>query len=610
MSERSEFSAEQKQYLQGFVAGADALRDRGGLPTFAATLGLFANGTSPPTNGASAPGASLARAGIEDIHRSAQDRFLADGKKLVPEEQAKRDKNPFEMWDEMRAAAAADRFPKGTDVFLYKFHGLFFVAPAQNAFMCRLRFPGGLSNAHQLRGIADIAERCGAGHTDITTRANLQIREVAARHALDVITSLEDLGIITRGAGSDNIRNVTGTPTAGIDPQEIIDTGPVCREMHHFICHHREMYGLPRKFNIAFDGGGMISALADTNDIGFMAVRVGEGQEVPAGIYFRMELGGITGHKDFARDTGILLRPEECVPVAAAVVRVFIEHGDRTDRRKARLKYVLDRFGLEKYLEETQKHLKFPLRQFPLDCCEPRGPVARLAHVGFHPQRQEGRWYVGVVLPVGRMRVDQMRALADIAQRFGSGSIRWTVWQNLIISDIPTESMPDVKRAIEAAGLHWSATNVRAGLVACTGSAGCKYAASNTKRHAMEIADYLENRVAMDQPLNIHVTGCHNSCAQHYIGDIGLLATKVSVGEEMIEGYHVYIGGAYGEQRNIGRELYRDVVADEVPPLVQRMLLGYMAHRAAPEESFFDYTRRHSTETLLQHFEAALPAVT
>jgi ferredoxin-nitrite reductase len=323
-----------------------------------------------------------------------------------------------------------------------------------------------------------------------------------------------------------------------------------------------------------------------------------------------MELSGITGHKDFARDTGILLRPEECVPVAAAVVRVFIEHGDRTDRRKARLKYVLDRFGLEKYLEETQKHLKFPLRQFPLDCCEPRGPVARLAHVGFHPQRQEGRWYVGVVLPVGRMRVDQMRALADIAQRFGSGSIRWTVWQNLIISDIPTESMPDVKRAIEAAGLHWSATNVRAGLVACTGSAGCKYAASNTKRHAMEIADYLENRVAMDQPLNIHVTGCHNSCAQHYIGDIGLLATKVSVGEEMIEGYHVYIGGAYGEQRNIGRELYRDVVADEVPPLVQRMLLGYMAHRAAPEESFFDYTRRHSTETLLQHFEAALPAVT
>ena len=286
MSELSEFSAEQKQYLQGFVAGADALRDRRGLATFAATLGIAANGSPPIANGSASQGASAARGGVEDIHRISQDRFLADGKKLVPEEQAKRDKNPFEMWDEMRVAATEDRFPKGTDVFLYKFHGLFFVAPAQNAFMCRLRLPGGLSNAHQLRGVADIAERCGAGHADVTTRANLQIREIAARHALDVITSLEDLGIITRGAGADNIRNVTGTPTAGIDPQEIIDTGPLCREMHHYICHHREMYGLPRKFNIAFDGGGTISALADTNDIGFMAVSVGSGQEVPAGSLF------------------------------------------------------------------------------------------------------------------------------------------------------------------------------------------------------------------------------------------------------------------------------------------------------------------------------------
>ena len=294
--------------------------------------------------------------------------------------------------------------------------------------------------------------------------------------------------------------------------------------------------------------------------------------------------------------------------MAAAVVRVFIEHGDRTDRKKARLKYVLDRFGLERYLEETQKHLKFPLRKFPLDRCDPRGPVARLAHVGFHPQVQEGRWYVGVVLPVGRMRADQMRALADIAQRYGSGSIRWTVWQNLIISDIPTKSIPEVKQAIEAAGLHWSATNVRAGLVACTGSAGCKFAASNTKRHATAIADYLENRVALDQPLNIHVTGCHHSCAQHYIGDIGLLATKVSISdEEMVEGYHVYVGGAYGEQRNIGRELYRDIVADQLLPLIERMLLGYVAHRASADESFHDYTRRQPTETLLQHFEAASP---
>ncbi len=605
MSEQAAFSEEQKQYLQGFVTGSDALRAHRGLPTFAATLGVTTNGNGTPAAGNAV--SSPARVGAEDIHRQAQDRTIAAGGKLVAEEQAKRDKNPFEMWDQMRTAADEGKFPKGTDVFLYKFHGLFYVAPAQDAFMCRLRFPGGLSNAHQLRGIADIAERLAAGHADITTRANVQIREVPAKNALAVITSLEELGIVTRGAGADNIRNVTGTPTAGIDPQELIDTAPLCREMHHYITHHREMYGLPRKFNIAFDGGGTISSLADTNDIGFMAVRVGPGQSVPAGVYFRMELGGITGHKDFARDTGILLKPEECIPVAAAVVRVFIDNGDRTDRKKARLKYVLDRFGLEKYIEEAQKLLPAPLVKFPLECCEPRGPVARLAHVGFHPQRQEGLHYVGVVLPVGRMQAAQMRALAEIANRYGSGSIRWTVWQNLLISDIPTDKIPAVKQALEAAGLHWSATNVRAGLVACTGNAGCKFAATHTKRHGLAIADYLEHRVVLDQPLNIHVTGCPNSCAQHYIGDIGLLATKVAVGEEMVEGYHIYVGGAYGEQRGVGRELYKNVVADDVPPLIERMLLGYLNHRKTPDETFLDYSRREPTEALLKHFQAEQP---
>ena len=231
--------------------------------------------------------------------------------------------------------------------------------------------------------------------------------------------------------------------------------------------------------------------------------------------------------------------------------------------------------------------------------------MARLAHVGFHPQRQAGRWYVGVVLPVGRMRVEQMRALADIAERFGSGSIRWTVWQNLIISDIPTENIPEVKRAIEAAGLHWSATNVRAGLVACTGNAGCKYSASNTKRHAMAIADYLEDRVAA------------GSAAQHPRDRLppfvrpALHRRHRAAGHQGVRSARTWSraitstsAAAYGEQRNIGRELYRDIVADEVPPLVERMLLGYMAHRAAPEESFHDYTRRQPTETLLATFRS------
>ena len=598
------FTEEQQHYLQGFVAGAEAARSLRGLPTFAARLGL-----APAASGSAAPpaGAEARPARAEDIHRAMQDRFLAEGKKLTPEEKAKREKNPFEMWDEMRASAEAGKFPKGTDVFLYKYHGLFFVAPAQNSFMCRLRFAGGMTNSHQLRGIAEIAERWAGGYADVTTRANLQLREIQAADATSVVMALTDLGVIHRGSGADNIRNITASPTAGIDAQELIDTWPLAREMHHYILQHREMYGLPRKFNIAFDGGGTISALADTNDIGFMAVRVEEGHDVPPGVYFRMELGGITGHKDFARDCGVLLRPEECVPVAAAVVRVFIEHGDRTDRTKARLKYVLDRFGLEKYLAETQKHLPVSLRNFPLEKCVARGPVQPLAHVGVHAQR-DGKRYVGVVLPVGRLKATQIRGLAAIADRYGSGTIHLTVWQNLLISDIEAADIERVQQEIERLGLHWSATNVRAGLVACTGNAGCKFAASNTKSHALAIAEYLDSRLTLDVPLNIHLTGCHHSCAQHYIGDIGLLATKVPSGEEQIEGYHVFLGGGYGENRAIGREIYKNIPAEELPPKIEQMLLAYLANRRDDEETFREFTRRFDAEGLLRMFDSVAAA--
>lgn len=596
-----EFSDDQKQYLQGFVSGAAVARAARGLPTFAATLGL-----AP----ADLPGKpEPVPVGPDAVHHLAQNRFLADGKKLCPQEEAKRKRHPLDMWDDLVRHAAENRFPKGDDVLAFKYFGLFHVAPAQDAYMCRLRMPGGILTAHQFRGIAAVADRYAGGYADVTTRANLQLREIKAGDGPAVVTDLQDLGIITRGSGADNIRNVTGSPTAGIDPDELIDTRPLTRAMHYHILNHREMYGLPRKFNIAFDGGGAISALEDTNDIGFTAVRVGGGKSVPPGVYFRLQLGGISGHKDFAKDEGVLLTPEQCVTVADAVVRVFNENGDRTDRKKARLKYVLDRWGHEKYVAETEKLLPFRLVRLPLADCDPRPPVAKHGHVGVHSQKQPGLFYVGVVLPVGRVTTAQMRGLADLADRHGSGTIRLTVWQNLLISDIPGDAVPDVQRGVEALGLHWDATNVRGALVACTGNAGCKYAAANTKKHALAIADYLEPRVTLDHPLNIHVTGCPNSCAQHYLGDIGLLGTGVEVGDDVVEGYHIFVGGGYGDEQNIGREVARSVAAADAPAVIERMLLAYLERRASPAESFNDFVRQHPTDVLAAWFRDPRPVL-
>jgi ferredoxin-nitrite reductase len=586
-------SEEQKLYLEGFIRGVTA-RQAGTPGALSSALAGLA--------GSPAPESAALTAGPPDpalVHRQAQDRFVAAGQKLAAEEEAKRSKNPFDMWDEMQANARAGRFPKGTDVFLHKFHGLFYVAPNQNSFMCRLRMPGGILSAHQFRGLAAIADTYGGGYADVTTRANLQIREISSTNAPPVLTSIQELGLTSRGAGADNIRNVTGSPTAGIDPQELIDTRPLCRALHHHILNHRELYGLPRKFNIAFDGGGQVGVLEDTNDIGFTAVRVEEGQSVPAGVYFRMALGGITGHGSFAADTGIVLSPEECVAAAAAVVRVFIENGDRTDRKKARLKYVLERWGLEKYLAETRKHLPFELRRLPMEACRPRAPRLKDGHIGVHPQRQGDLSYIGVVAPVGRLRSEQMRALADVAERFGSGVLRLTVWQNLLISDIPDSALAPAQEEIGRAGLRWDTGGIGGSVVACTGNSGCKFSASDTKAHALAIVRQLEGRVALDRPVNIHLTGCPNSCAQHAIADIGLLGIKI--GEDAVEGYHVSVGGAAGDTQVLARELYRDVTAEELPALIEYMLRAYLVERRA-DETFQDFTARHGLEELQRLF--------
>jgi ferredoxin-nitrite reductase len=569
-----DFSEEQKRYLDGLGRGFAAARAVQGAAQFA-----------PP--------------GPDGIHHAAQDRFLAAGKTLVKEEDAKRARHGLDMWDVIAANAAKGEFPKGTDVFLYKFHGLFHVAPAQDSFMLRLRIPNGILDAGKLRTVADIADEHGGGYAHVTTRANLQVREIGARAPLAILERLAEAGLTSRGAGADNIRNITGCPTAGIDPQEIYDTRSLGLSLHHAILNHRELYGLPRKFNIAFDGGGAVSALEDTNDIGFSAVRVAAGRSIPEGVYFRVAVGGITGHGDFAGDLGVAIRPEQCVPVALAMVRVFIDEGDRTDRKRARLKYVLDRMGREAFLAAAEKLLPAPLARLPLAECEPRPPLKRDAHAGFHPQSQPGRVYCGVALPLGRMTSAQMRGIADIAHRHGSGTIRLTVWQSLILSDIAAGDEAAVRAALAGIGLPAEASHLRAAFVACTGNTGCRFAASDTKRHALANLEYLERRIPLDTPLNVHLTGCPNSCAQHYIGDIGLLGAKIPAGDEAeVEGYHVYLGGGYGERRELAREVMRDVPHDALPQVLERLLRAYLARRKSAAETFQEFTRRHSPEAL------------
>ena len=580
------FTPAQKQYLEGFLSA---------LAAQAPFAGLTATGQLTATPGEAA--ANLAQVPAEDTVFGTP---LAD---LCKPERWKYDENPLDIWEKLVAHADANKFPDEADTFRFKFHGLFYVAPTQDSFMLRLRLPAGEISAAQLDGLAEIAD-WGGGYAHITTRANLQIRELKPRDIIRVLVRLQELGLTSRGAGADNIRNITASPNSGFDPDELIDVRSFARGLHHYILNHRDLFGLPRKFNVAFDNGGSLSTAADTNDIGFTAVQVTEqslardpnpGSRTPApGVYFRCELGGISGHGDFARDTGLLLKPSEAVAVAAAMIRVFNEHGDRTNRKKARLKYLLEQWGVEKFIAETQRKLAFPLVRLPLAACEPRRPHLKHGWLGVHRQAQRGLNAIGAGTPVGRLTSRQMRRVAELATSYARGEIRLTVWQSFLVPHVPDAFAETTRRGLVRAGFYTEASLATGGIVACTGSKGCKYSAADTKGHAVALMKHLGDRVALDSPVNIHFTGCPHSCAQHYCGDIGLVGSKLTDGAE---GYNVVLGGGMGHEQGIAREIFRGVRATEVPGLAEQILRSYQAGKHSGE-SFVAWSRRHSVKEL------------
>jgi ferredoxin-nitrite reductase len=521
---------------------------------------------------------------------------------LCKEERWKYEENPLDAWERLLAHAEADKSPDAENTYRFKAHGLFYVAPAQDSFMLRLRVPACELSAHQLHGLADLASDLGGGYLHVTTRGNLQIREFKPRDLIKVLTHVQELGLTSRGSGVDNIRNVTASPDSGFAPDELLDVRPYAKALHHYILNHRDLYGLPRKFNVAFDSGSSISAAADTNDIGFVAVRVTEERlkaenatTVSPGIYFRVQLGGITGHQDFARDTGLLVKPSEAVAVAVAMIRVFAENGDRTNRKKARLKYLLEKWGDEKYLDETARKLAFPLVRLPLAACEPRRPVEKHAWIGARKQAQAGFNSLGIGIPVGRISARQAHALADLATSYGRGELRLTVWQNLIIPHIADAFLESANRAAHRMGFFTEAGAVNGGIVACTGSFGCRYASADTKASGASLFKALQGKFPeLDQPLNIHFTGCPHSCAQHYCGDLGFIAAKLADGSP---GYHVVFGGGMDHEQGIAREIFRGVRATEVNDLVTKVLATFAKDRTSGE-TFVQWSRRHSVGEL------------
>ncbi|MEL6582654.1 MAG: NirA family protein [Pseudomonadota bacterium] len=520
---------------------------------------------------------------------------------LCKEEQAKHASHPLDIWRRLEEWTAQDKIAEGLDQFMLRHLGFFNVEPNSQGYMMRLRAPACVLTAEQMDVLADCAEEFAGGYSHVTTRGSLQLREIRPKFVINMIERMETVNLTAQGTGADSARNLTVTPSAGFDVDELIDMTPQAKRLSTRILRTRELQGIPRKFNISFDNAGRLSCVSDTNDIAFLATIIEENDAgVEPGLWCRIALGGITGHKDFAADTGLMCRPEETVDVAEAMLRVFVEHGDRTNRKKARLKYLLEKEGVAWFLERSQEKLDsfgsgVQLTQLDRTFDRPRTPIDRQGHIGVHAQKQEGLNYIGVALELGRLSPEQMRTLARVAREYGAGDIRLTVWQNPIIHHIPDDKVMAACLEIEASGMHTRASAFAAGAVACTGKWGCKMAAAYTKEDALNLVRTLEAEYTLDKPINIHLTGCANSCAQHYIGDIGLMGAAAPGGGE---GYNIVIGGGSDLDQGLARPLCGPVASADIQPIISHVIGSYLARRDV-DETFLQFVRRLSDDELL-----------
>ena len=528
-------------------------------------------------------------------------------------ERLKLEKNPWEALEEIRNFARQGRnsvLPSWTGLY-FRWWGIYTQGDGVGAvggkdgegksteyFMMRIAMPNGLLRSHQLRAIADIAERHARSVADITVRQNIQLHWLTIESIPEIIEALDTLGLSPKGACGDVVRNVTGCPLAGVAADEIVDASPHVLEVSHALRANPDFYNLPRKFKISITGCPVWCSYPEINDIGLTAIERAIGGKREIGYSLRVG-GGLSTEPHLAVRLDAFVPPGQVLPVSRAVTEIFrdAEHGLRENRKRARMKYLFTHFGWtpEKFLQELNRRLGFELDPGVED--HPPVDVYR-DHVGIYPQKRDGLFYVGASVLRGRITPAQMRAAADLAEKFGSGEVRLTVMQNLLIVNVPKAHVETLARQLDAAGLRVSASNFWRGAIACTGTEFCKLAITETKGFARWLVEEMEERVpGFDQQLKLHVTGCPNSCGQHWIADIGLEGKKIKQSGKSVDAYYFALGGAVGANQRIARPVGFRCPATDVPAAIERLLKTYLAGRD-PNENLRAYFARFSDDEL------------
>ncbi len=505
------------------------------------------------------------------------------------EEVKNRVKNPFLVRERLEAAAR-EGFTALTEdeLFLAKWYGLYTHRHEPGYFMLRLKLPGGLLQSPQLRAIAKIAQEQNRDFADITTRQDIQLHWIKTEDIPKVLNALQSVGISTLGACGDVLRNVVGCPVAGVDAQELFDATPILRQVSDHFLGNPEFANLPRKYKVSIAACREQCPQPEIHCVSFVGMELRVGEERQKGFDIRVG-GGLSTKWYFGQRLNAFVTPEQVLPVFRAITEIWRDSTEyRKARSKARLKFLIADWGVERFRSTLQGKLDFPLQEAGH---REESEDAYGDHVGVHEQKQPGLFTIGVPVLVGRMTGDQMRKAADLAERHADGTIRLTVRQNFLLLNIPKEKVAPVLEGLETVGLKASATPFHRGVVTCTGIEFCKLAVTETKARAREIVEHLEKRVILEEPLRLHITGCPNTCAQSPIAHIGLQGSRARVGQETVEAYDIAVGGELGRSRAFNHFVVRKVPAAEVKFRLERLLLEYRRGRR-PEEKFNEFCRR------------------
>ncbi len=525
-------------------------------------------------------------------------------------ERLKREKNPWECLDEIQRFArdGFESIPQEWLSTYFRWWGVYTQGDGIGAiggkggegkavphFMVRIRIPNGFLMSHQLRAIADLTEKHARGIADLSVRQNIQLHWVTVESLPGLFESLWRCGITTMGACGDVTRNITGCPLAGVDADEIVDASPLVHAATLMLNGNPEFYNVPRKYKICISGCRVWCAYPEINDIGMTAIRDPATGEI--GFSVRVG-GGLSTNPHLGVRLDAFVRWNQVLPVVKGITEIFRDTDClRQDREKARLKFLFLTHGwtAERFTGELMRHIGFQLD--PAVPEEPPDDIYR-DHVGIHPQKQDGYCYAGIAILRGRITPEQMRVVADLSDRYGSGELRTTIMQNLLILNVRPQHSEALAERIEQAGMRLHASAFWRGTVACTGTEFCKLALTETKGFGQWLVEELEGRLpGFDQHLKLHITGCPNSCGQHWIADIGIEGKKIKVDGKMVDAYYFCVGGAVGKHQSKARPVGYRCPATEVPNAIERLLLRYLADRV-DGENFRQFCARHSDADL------------